>query len=107
MNAVFRFESGLCGSGSWSFAAHESAKEDSIEIYGTEGRIVFSVYNYNPITLYTSEGMECFDIKNPHYVQEPLIRAVVQDLQGYGKCEINSIEATPTNWVMDRILGIY
>ena len=107
VNAVFRFEDGLCGSGSWSFAAHESAKEDSMEIYGTEGRIVFSVYDYEPITLYTSEGMKSFDIKNPHYVQEPLIRAVVQDLQGYGKCKINSVEATPTNWVMDRILGKY
>ena len=107
VNAVFRFASGLCGSGSWSFTAHESAKEESIEIYGTEGRIVFSVYNYDPITLYTSQGMEYIDIKNPHFVQEPLIRSVVQDLQGYGKCEINSIEATPTNWVMDRILGKY
>lgn len=107
VNAVFRFESGLCGSGSWSFTAHESAKEDCIEIYGTKGRVIFSIYNYEPITLYTSEGMQYLDIKNPHYVQEPLIRAVVQDLQGYGKCEINSIEATPTNWVMDRILGKY
>ena len=55
VNAVFRFESGLCGSGSWSFTAHESAKEDCIEIYGTKGRVIFSIYNYEPITLYTSE----------------------------------------------------
>lgn len=107
VSAVFQFEKGLSGSASWSFTAHESAKEDSIEIYGTAGRIIFSVYNYMPIELYTSQGMQYIDIKNPHYVQEPLIRSIVQDLQGYGKCECTSVEATPTNWVMDRILGKY
>lgn len=92
VSAVFQFEKGLSGSASWSFTAHESAKEDSIEIYGTAGRIIFSVYNYMPIELYTSQGMQYIDIKNPHYVQEPLIRSIVQDLQGYGKCECTSVK---------------
>ena len=34
VSACFRFESGLPGSGSWCFVAHESAKEDRIEVIG-------------------------------------------------------------------------
>lgn len=105
VNAVFRFENGLNGSGAWSFASHESAREDSIEIFGTQGRVAFSVYNYTPIKLYTSDGQHNIEVPNPKHVQLPLIKAVVEDLQGFGKCDSTSISATPTNWVMDRILG--
>lgn len=105
VNAVFMFESGLTGSGAWCFAAHESARDDKIEIFGSKGRLAFSVYNYNPIQLYTSSGMESIEVPNPPYVQLPIISSVVADLLGRGVCESTSISATPTNWVMDRILG--
>lgn len=36
VNAVYRFETGLTGSGAWCFAAHESAREDRIEVYGSK-----------------------------------------------------------------------
>ena len=44
LSACFKFQNGLPGSGSWCFVAHESAKEDRIEIVGDEGMICFSVY---------------------------------------------------------------
>ena len=34
VSACFEFESGLPGSGSWSFVGHESAKEDRVEVIG-------------------------------------------------------------------------
>ena len=37
ISACFKFASGLPGSGSWCFVAHESAKEDRIEIIGDKG----------------------------------------------------------------------
>lgn len=49
VSACFRFDSGLPGSGSWCFVAHESAKEDRIEIIGDRGMLCFSVFNYDPI----------------------------------------------------------
>ncbi|MGG6544350.1 UNVERIFIED_CONTAM: Gfo/Idh/MocA family oxidoreductase [Prevotella sp. 15_C9] len=104
VNAVFSFESGLNGSGAWSFVSHESAREDRIEIFGTKGRVAFSVYTYDPIHLYTGEGRQDIEVPNPPYVQLPLIRSVIEDLQGFGKCDCTSVSATPTNWVMDRIL---
>ena len=105
VNAVFHFENGLNGSGAWCFAAHESAREDRIEIFGTKGRLAFSVYTYEPIHLYTSEGLNSIEVPNPPYVQLPIIKAVIEDLQGFGLCDCTSVSATPTNWVMDRILG--
>ena len=105
VNAVFRFENGLTGSGAWCFAAHDSAREDRIEIYGSKGRLSFSVYTYAPIHLCTSEGERDIEVANPPYVQLPIIKSVIEDMQGYGACDCTSISATPTNWVMDRILG--
>ena len=105
VSASFRFENGLVGSGSWCFVGHESARDDRIEVVGERGVVSFSVFSYEPICLITSEGEQRFEIPNPTYVQEPLIRQVVESLQGFGVCQCTSVSATPVNWVMDRILG--
>ena len=104
ISACFYFENGLPGSGSWCFVGHQSAKEDRIEVIGEKGMLSFSVYNYSPIQLVTSEGRSSIVVPNPPYVQLP-IRSVIEHLQGIGICECTSVSATPVNWVMDRILG--
>ena len=105
VSACFRFENGLVGSGSWCFVGHQSATEDRIEVVGEKGMISFSVFDYKPIELVTSEGRESIVVENPPYVQLPLIRSVIEDLQGFGVCTCNSVSATPVNWVLDRVLG--
>lgn len=105
VSACFRFDSGLPGSGSWCFVAHESAKEDRIEIIGDRGMLCFSVFNYDPILLQTERGCEEITVPNPEHVQLPLIRLVVEHLQGLSVCTCDSVSATPVNWVVDRILG--
>ena len=105
VSAVFEFESGVVGSGSWCFIGHQSAKEDCIEVIGDKGMLSFSVYNYDPIRLITTEGAVNINVENPPYVQLPIIKSVIEDLQGIGTCECTSVSATPVNWVMDRILS--
>ena len=105
VSACFEFESGLPGSGSWCFVAHESASEDRIEIIGDQGMLCFSVFDFQPIKLHNSGGTQAFDIPNPPYVEGPIIKSVCEHLQGIGVCACTSVSATPTNWVMDRILG--
>ena len=105
VSACFRFESGLPGSGSWCFVAHDSAKEDRREVVGDKGQVSFSVVHYEPIHLHTLEGTENLTVPNPPYVQYPLIKNVIEHLQGIGVCSCTSVSATPVNWVMDRILG--
>ncbi len=105
VSACFEFEGGLPGSGSWCYVAHESASEDRIEIIGDKGKLSFSVFDYDPILLSTTEGVSNIVVPNPPYVQLPLIKSVVEDLQGFGVCSCTSVSATPVNWVLDRILG--
>lgn len=105
ISACFIFDSGLPGSASWCFVGHQSAKEDCIEIIGEKGMLSFSVFSYDPIQLITTEGRTTLRVPNPTYVQLPIIKSVIEDLQGIGTCECTSISATPANWVMDRILG--
>ena len=104
VSACFFFENGVTGSGSWCFVGHESAKEDCIEIIGDKGSLSFSVFTYEPIVLITSEGKQSITVPNPSYVQLPIIKHVIEHLQGIGHCECTSVSATPVNWVLDRIL---
>ncbi len=104
VSACFFFENGVTGSGSWCFVGHESAKEDRIEIIGDKGSLSFSVFTYEPIVLITSEGKQSVTVPNPSYVQLPMIKHVIEHLQGIGHCDCTSISATPVNWVLDRVL---
>lgn len=105
ISACFMFENGLPGSASWCFVGHKSAREDCIDVIGEKGMMSFSVFDYKPIRVVTSEGTRSVIVPNPPYVQLPIIKSVIEDLQGIGICESTSISATPVNWVMDRILG--
>lgn len=104
LSACFFFESGIPGSGSWCFVGHESAKEDCIEVIGEKGSLSFSVFTYQPIEVIASEGKNLITVPNPPYVQLPLIKSVIQHLQGIGKCDCTSVSATAVNWVLDRVL---
>lgn len=103
--ACFRFQNGLPGSGVWTFVGHQSTRQDRIQILGEKGQLSFSTYTYEPISLITSEGEERYTVENPDFVQLPLIKQVIEDLQGLAVCNCTSESATLTNWVLDRILG--
>ena len=105
VGACFMFEGGIVGSGSWCFAAHDSAREDRIELIGDKGLICFSVFRNEPVRLHLSDGVEEFDIKHPEHVEAPIIKSVIETLQGKDDTQCTSISATPTNWVLDKILG--
>lgn len=105
LSACFSFENGLVGSGSWCFVAHESAREDRIEVIGDKGMLCFSIFTYEPITLHTAAGHNEIMVENPVYVQQQLIQAVVDHLLGKSVCTCDGNSATLTNWVMDKILG--
>ena len=105
VGACFKFANGIVGSGSWCFVAQESAKEDRIELIGDRGLICFSVFQQEPIRLHLEDGVHEFDIKHPPHVEGPIIKAVVETLQGKRDTQCTALSATPTNWVIDKILG--
>lgn len=106
LNACFRFDNGLTGSGIWCFVADKSSKEDTIEIIGDKGTIRFSTFAFTPITLHTERGREEIPFeKNPENIQYFLVQAVVDHLLGKSICTCTGESATVTNWALDKILG--
>ena len=105
VSAAFRFADGIPASGTWCFVAHESAKEDRILLIGDRGQISFSVFTYAPIHVQCECGERHLVVENPEHVQVPLLREIMGHLHGHTVCTCDAVSATPTNWVIDRILG--
>jgi len=99
------FESGLLYAGTWCFAASEDAAADTIDIIGESGKIRFSCFQFTPIELISEKGKQEFPIAPPEHVQLPMIRSVVEDLQGRGTSPSKGESGAHVNWIMDKILG--
>lgn len=105
VSACFKFEGGALGSGSWTFSGDHLLADDCVEVTGTAGKLVFSVFGNMPIQLTTPRGVEEVAVPLPSHEMMPMMRAVVEDLQGFNICNSRSVSATPVNWVIDRILN--
>ena len=105
VSATFQFQSGIVGSGSWSFVAPPNTRTDTIELVGTKGKLSFSTFMFTDIVLETSEGKISYKEANPENIQYYLIKSIVEYLQrkqieGVG----TATSAARTNWVMDSVL---
>ena len=96
-------ESGVTGSGSWNFGSFE--REDVVEIYGSKGKITFSIFENDPLILKTSEGESKHIIEHPENIQLYHVERMREDLLGNQKHPSNGFTAAHTNWVMDQIIG--
>jgi len=105
VSASFRFESGILGTGSWSFTVGED--QDSTEIIGTTGIIRFASFNESPVILQSAGKLTDFNIPYPPHVQQPLIQTVVNDLLGTGKCPSTGESALRTARVTEQLLSGY
>jgi len=96
-------ESGVTGSGSWNFGTFE--REDIVEIYGSEGKITFSVFENVPFILKTKNGETINEIPHPENIQLHHVEQMRDHLFGNGTHPSNGFSAAHTNWVMDQIIG--
>lgn len=98
------FESGVLGTGLWCFTSHHRA--DEVQIVGDTGRICFSTFGPNdPVRLETEGMAEQFDIPHPPHIQQPMIQAVVNELNGQGRSPSTGETAARTSRVMDQLLA--
>jgi len=102
--ASLKFENGVPASGLWCFTAAEENKFDQVEILGSNGRIIFSTFDFSPIILENKAGRKEFLPANPLHIQQCMIEEVVKELRGDGVSPSNGISAARTNHVMDIIL---
>jgi predicted dehydrogenase len=99
----FAFESGVQGTGIWSFASFQDV--DQTEIIGDQGKLTFASFAEAPITLTTAAGVQHFTIEHPPHVQQPLIQTIMDELNGAGRCPSTGRSAARTTWVMDQMLA--
>lgn len=103
VSAIFKFRSGVLGTGQWCFVSSEESVEDSIKITGTKGVLQFSTFAFSPIELIRPHGKELFSQAQPEHIQQPLIQTIVNDLKGKGECPSTGITAARTSRIIDMI----
>lgn len=104
VTGTFVFESGVHGVGTWCFTGFERA--DLTEIVGTAGKIAYSTFDARPIIVTTPSGSTEFSYDYPPHIQQPLIQAVVDELNGIGTSPSTGESAARTSWVMEQMLKV-
>jgi predicted dehydrogenase len=102
VSGAFAFESGVHGVGTWCFSSFD--RRDQTEIVGSEGKITFSTFDDEPVTLTTIQGTTEFKVEYPAHIQQPLIQTIVDELNGTGACPSTGISAARTTRLMDQLL---
>jgi 1,5-anhydro-D-fructose reductase (1,5-anhydro-D-mannitol-forming) len=96
-------ESGITGTGSWNFGCYE--REDIVEIYGSIGKITFSVFENEPIVLSNKDGKTVLTIEHPENIQLYHVQEMREHLIGNSQHPSNGYTASHTSWIMDAIIG--
>ncbi|WRP07423.1 Gfo/Idh/MocA family oxidoreductase [Rossellomorea aquimaris] len=103
VTGTYRFASGVQGIGKWCFTAFEHV--DINEIVGSKGKISFSTFGDDPVTLTTNVGKEQWSFERPLHVHQPLVATIVKELTRGGVwCPSTGDSGARTNWVMDEIV---
>ncbi len=80
---------------------------DVIEVEGERGRLSFSTFGHEPITLHTRDGDETRTFDTPPHVHLGLVQTLVDELAGRGTCPSTGVSAARTSAVMDTVLAGY
>ena len=107
VSAVFSFESGVSGTGSWSFVVDKQAEQDSIEITGTKGSIQFPCYDKGYVILKTGGKTKKLSFVNPENISYNLVKQVVGAMRKENECVSTMYSAARTSWVMEEIVKLY
>jgi len=102
VSASWRFASGALGMGCWNFVADR--REDRVEVIGSKGRIIFSVFDEQPVQLQAEETLS-LQIDNHPHIQWHHVLGMNAHIRGEAQHPALAVEALKTDWVMDRILG--
>ena len=105
VTALLTFPGQVRGVGLWCFVADRA--DDRVEIVGSAGRVVFSTFEEQPVTLVRGQESESFAIAHPAHVQQPLIQSVVDALRGGASCPSTGLSGARTSRVMDALLVPY
>jgi 1,5-anhydro-D-fructose reductase (1,5-anhydro-D-mannitol-forming) len=94
---------GSTGTGVWNFAA--SARSDTVSIFGSHGKISFSIFEDEPIIFEVGSSTESIEVANPTPIQLHHVEAMIGHICGQSVHPSLGTNAMRTAWVMDQILG--
>lgn len=102
ITAHWLHQSEITGSGSWNFGSEK--RIDKVEIYGSKGKIEFSVFDENPIILERNGKIESLVIEHPKNIQLHHVQNMKLHLSNESVHPSTGETATHVAWVMDEIL---
>lgn len=103
ITACWIHKNGITGAGNWNFGCN--LREDKVEIYGSKGKIIFSIFEESPVELIIEKEHKILNIEHPENVQFFHIQNM-RDFFFEGKNHPSTGKsAVHTSWIMDKILG--
>jgi predicted dehydrogenase len=101
-------ESGVAGTGSWSFVVDPVSERDEMRMLGEKGEITLSCFtDPGMLRLATAGGTREFRFENPENISRNLVQQVVDELRGVGTCVSTGESAARTSRVLDRMVQNY
>jgi len=107
VTGLWQHSNGITGTGRWCFVVDEAQKKDEIEIIGEKGRIILPCFSHGKVTVETDKGTDELRFTNPYHISANLVKQVIDELRGTGKCVSTGISAARTSWVMDEMVKNY
>ena len=102
----FKTDTGVIGTANFNSLALD--KKDKMIIYGTKGKIEFSMHGNDSIVITTNNGIEELEIENPKIIQEDMIKNVVDSLlTGEHLHTCLAEESLETYRIIDTVLERY
>ena len=102
VTASWLHESGITGSGSWNFGSER--RIDEVQIYGSEGKIQFSIFDEQPIRLERNGKTESLIIEHPKNIQLYHVQNIKKHLLKQRLHPSTGESGAHVAWVMDEIL---
>jgi hypothetical protein len=97
----------VVGSGSWCFVTDKNQFTDEIEIIGDSGKIVIPTFTHGKVSVFNKNGLTELEFNNPENIQLNLVKQVVDELRGVGKCVSTGVTGARTSWVLEEIVKEY
>jgi predicted dehydrogenase len=102
VSASWVHTNGVTGCGFWNFGC--SGNSDQADIFGSEGKIIFSVFDEKPICVISARGEESLHIDNPQQVQMPHVENLRDALLHNGIHPSTGASSLQASWAMEEIL---
>lgn len=105
LSATLVLPGNILVSGSWNFVTPEPFTRDRVEVFAEKGKLSFSIFSFDPISLYPGKYKQKLATIQPQHIQMPHIQSIVEELNGKGHCPSTGETAAVTSRAMDIITG--